>query len=59
MTTDGRVTVVTTYNQSRDHGEQRLGILSLHSQIQISTLDIVRDADIEIPTSRPLAIALP
>jgi hypothetical protein len=46
--------VVTTHNQSRDHGEQRLGILSLLSQIRISTLDIARDADIEIPTSRPL-----
>ena len=34
------VPVVTTYNQSRDHGEQRLGILSLLSQIRISTLDI-------------------
>ena len=38
--------VVTTYNQSRDHGEERLGILSLLSQIRISTLDIARDADI-------------
>ena len=46
--------VVTTHNQSRDHGEQRLGILSLLAQIRISTLDIARDADIEIPTSRPL-----
>ena len=45
-----------------DHGEQRLGILSLLSRIRISTLDIARDADIEIPTPRPsipLAIALP
>jgi hypothetical protein len=47
-------TVVTTYNQSRDHGEQHLGILYLLYQIRISTLDIARDADIEILTSRPL-----
>ena len=39
---------------ARDHGEQRLGIVSLFSQIRISTLDIARDAGIEIPTSRPL-----
>jgi hypothetical protein len=49
-----RPTVVTTYNQSRDHGEQRLGILSLLYQIRISTLDIAQDANIEIPTPRPL-----
>jgi hypothetical protein len=40
--------------QAKHHGEQRLGILSLLYQIRISTLDIARDADIEIPTSRPL-----
>ena len=46
--------VVTPYNQSRDRGEQRLGILSLLYQIRISTLDIAQDANIEIPTPRPL-----
>jgi len=39
---------------SRDYDEQRLGILYFLTQIRISTLDIARDADIEIPTCRPL-----
>ena len=39
---------------SRGYDEQRLGILYFLTQIRISTLDIARDADIEIPTCRPL-----